>query len=216
MHVALHICFFLNSCQGFSSAFNGCHISIIQSTTTFALSASTLWFPCEYLICLYKTQGTFETNKEAEEDDIQTDRQNVRRMALVCPMSASLGPCPGASIVCWCRGRVDFLVRCHCALSESLPVSTIEWCGTMPTRTSALCQSLLEPTPPEKGQVTGLAVLWKLVWKKIPYEWSPEASCYEYYAYNPERILAHSLCSIHISCCCLLTPSPIVIFFQSK
>lgn len=167
MHVALHICLFLNSCQGFSSAFNGCHISIIQGTTTFAISTSTLWFPCEYLICLYETQGTFETNKDVEEDDIQTDRQSIRRMALVCPMSASLGPCPGASIVYWCRGRVGFLVRCHCALSESLPVSTIEWSGTMPTRTSALCQSLLEPPPPEKGQVTGLAVLWKLLWKKF-------------------------------------------------
>lgn len=46
--------FFLNSCQGISSAFNACHICIIQGTAALAIAALTSQVPCEYPVCVHK------------------------------------------------------------------------------------------------------------------------------------------------------------------
>ena len=43
--------FFLNSCQGFSSAFNACHICLIQDITVLAATALTSLVPSEFLLC---------------------------------------------------------------------------------------------------------------------------------------------------------------------
>lgn len=46
--------FFLNSCQGFSTAFNACHITIIQGPTALAAAALTSQVPSENLVRGYK------------------------------------------------------------------------------------------------------------------------------------------------------------------
>lgn len=98
-----------------------------------------------------------------EEDDVQTARQIVSMMGLVCLVSVSLGPCPSASSAE--AGVCVSSDRCHRALSESLPVvlrsEAEHFCLY---QHSGLCQPRLELPTPEQEQVMGLAVSWKLLW----------------------------------------------------
>lgn len=110
---------------------------------------------------------------------MQTGRHNTSLMGLVCPLSASL-------LLAWvpiqCADAVVQVSsnRCHHGLSESLPVSTIEWSrprqpisAQWPMPSSAGTAATREGTGHGTGSFVEASV------EKSPYKWSPEASCHE-------------------------------------